>query len=157
MKGKAIPYHFEANVQWKAGSFATASGPGLRQVIMVSPPAAMSGNKTETGWSPEHFLIAAVAGCFINTFQTFAENEGFQFGDLVCPVKGVVQFVEGKFMFTGIHINPVLTLLRDADEVHGRQIAGKAKHYCLISNSLKCPIEMDLELKSIDVNLDTLA
>lgn len=117
----------------------------------------MLGSESETAWSPEHLLLAAVTGCFLNTFQALADNEGFKIRGLECPAVGTVQLTDGRFAFTDIEVAPVVTLSRDSDEPQARQLADKAKHYCLISNSLKCPVTMSLSIRAIDVQANNLA
>lgn len=151
MRLKATSYEFEVNAGWQNDLTSLASAPGLRQVIVVSPPAAMLGGEAETAWSPEHLLLAAEACCFLNTFQALADNEGFRFRALECPAKGLVQYTDGHFEFTQIQISPVITLNSDSEEGKARQIADKAKHYCLITNSLKCPVTMELAVRSVEV------
>ncbi|MBL7797299.1 MAG: OsmC family protein [Saprospiraceae bacterium] len=151
MRLKATSYQFEVNAVWQNDMVGLATAPGIRQVIVVSPPAAMLGDMAETAWSPEHLLLAAEAGCFLNTFQALADNEGFHIRGLECPATGKVELVEGRFAFTSIQIAPVITLLNDADESKAHQIADKAKHYCLITNSLKCPVTMNLSFRSVGV------
>lgn len=131
-----------------------ASAPGIRQVIVVSPPAAMLGGQAETAWSPEHLLLAAEACCFLNTFQALADNERFIIRGLECPATGTVELTDGRFAFTGIQISPVITLLEDKDEPKAHEIADKAKHYCLITNSLKCPVTMSLTFRSVEVHVE---
>lgn len=157
MRLKATSYQFKVKADWQSDLTSLASAPDLRQVIVVSPPAAMLGGDTETAWSPEHLLLAAVAGCFLNTFQALADNEGFQIRGLECPATGTVQLTDGRFAFTDIEITPVITLSQDSDEPKARQLADKAKHYCLISNSLKCPVTMRLSFRAIDVQVANLA
>ena len=154
MRLKATSYQFEVNASWQNDLVSLTSAPGIRQVIMVSPPAAMLGGEAETAWSPEHLLLAAEACCFLNTFQALADNEGFQIRGLECPATGTVELVEGRFAFTGIQIAPVITLLKDEDEPKAHQIADKAKHYCLITNSLKCPVEMSLTFRSVELQME---
>lgn len=157
MRLKATSYEFEVNADWQNDLSSLASAPGLSQVIVVSPPAAMLGGERETAWSPEHLLLVAEACCFLNTFQALADNEGFLFRGLECPAKGLVQYTNGYFEFTQIQINPVITLNIDSDEAKARQIADKAKRYCLIANSLKCPIVMQFEIRSIEVKIENKA
>lgn len=151
MRLKATSYEFEVNANWQNDLTSLASAPGLRQVIVVSPPAAMRGDEVETAWSPEHLLLAAESCCFLNTFQALAGNEGFQYQGLECPAKGTIRYTDGHFEFTQIHISPRIVLNADSDEGKARQLAEKAKHYCLISNSLKCAVDMEFSCRSVEL------
>ncbi len=151
MRLKATSYQFEASAGWHNETTMLASSKGIRQVITVSPPAAMLGIESETAWSPEHLLLAADASCFLNTFHSLSENAGFTYRALECSATGTLELVEGRFAFTIVHITPVITLFNQADETKARQIADKAKFYCPISNSLKCPVEMDFLVRAIEM------
>lgn len=93
-------------------------------------------------WSPETFFLAAIAGCFVNTFQAFCDKFKWQPVALSCEASGTVALVDGKYAFTGVMLNPVITLNSRDDEDTALKIQEKAHRYCLISNSIKCPVSV---------------
>ena len=93
-------------------------------------------------WSPETFFLAAIAGCYVNTFQSFCDKFKLKPVSLECEVAGSVALVEGKYAFTGVMLNPIVTVANYEDEAMALKIMDKAHRYCLISNSIKCPVSV---------------
>jgi organic hydroperoxide reductase OsmC/OhrA len=57
-------------------------------VNSFSPPPEFQG---EIGrWTPEHFLVAALASCFVSTFEGMAQSSHFLFGSLRLSAEGVL-------------------------------------------------------------------
>ena len=61
---------------WTKGRNGTAGAQGAEQTIDFSAPVEFQGRAGE--WTPEHFLMAAVAGCFVTTFAAIAEFSKFE-------------------------------------------------------------------------------
>ncbi len=93
-------------------------------------------------WSPETFLLAAVAGCYINTYQALCDRFKMQPVSIECEASGTVALVDGKYKFTGIMLNPMVTITNYEDEAKALTIIEKAHKYCLISNSINCPVSV---------------
>ncbi|MCE2821145.1 MAG: OsmC family protein [Bacteroidota bacterium] len=93
-------------------------------------------------WSPETLLLGAAAGCFINTFQFFAKRMKFEFDGITCEAEGTVERVEGKSVFTGITVYPTIMIADESLRPTILDAVEKAHRYCLVSNSLKCPVQI---------------
>jgi organic hydroperoxide reductase OsmC/OhrA len=93
-------------------------------------------------WSPETYFLTAISGCYLNTFQALSDKFGFMPAGLRCEARGTVAFVDGKFGFTAIEVIPEITLADASQEAAAVKIAEKAHKYCLISNSVKCPVTL---------------
>lgn len=93
-------------------------------------------------WSPETFFLAAIAGCYVNTYQSFCDKFKMQPVSLECEASGTVAIVDGKYAFTGVMLNPIITLASHDDRATALIIMEKAHRYCLVSNSIKCPVNI---------------
>ena len=93
-------------------------------------------------WSPETLLLGAAAGCFINTFQFFAKRMKFEFDGITCEAEGTVERVDGKSVFTGITVYPTIMIADESPRPTILDAVEKAHRYCLVSNSLKCPVQI---------------
>ena len=93
-------------------------------------------------WSPETFFLAAIAGCYVNTFQAFCDKFKLKPVSLECEASGTVAWVDGKYAFTGVMLNPIVTVANYDDEAAALKIIEKAHRYCLVSNSVKCPVSI---------------
>ena len=82
------------------------SEPQVPAIGFTAPPQFQG----EAGfWTPEHYLLAAVAACFVTTFRAIAEISKFEPAGLEISVEGVIEKAEGGFQFTRMSLRPVLT------------------------------------------------
>jgi peroxiredoxin-like protein len=111
---------------------------GILPVISFSPPPEFLG---ETGrWTPEHFLVAAVASCFISTFEGMAQNSHFDFGSLRLAAEGVLANENGGWRFTEIRLRPIVTVQKEENHDRAVRLLEKAEKSCLIARSLQCKV-----------------
>jgi organic hydroperoxide reductase OsmC/OhrA len=97
-------------------------------------------------WSPETLFLAAIAGCYVNTFQSFCDKFKLQPLAMECEASGTIALVDGKFAFTGVTLHPTVTVASHADEALTLKAMEKAHKYCLVSNSVKCPVSVSENL-----------
>jgi len=88
-------------------------------------------------WSPETFLVGAVADCFILTFRAVANASKVSWTSLDCDVTGTLDRVDRVTQFTGFDVTARLVVPAGADADVARHALEKAERNCLISNSLK--------------------
>lgn len=110
-------------------------------------------------WSPETLLVAAVADCFVLSFQAIARASDFAWSSLRCEVEGVLDRSEGTTRFTHFALSAILCVDRDQSNMSaaGREreqqraarLLQKAEQGCLITNSLKADTHLTTRL---DIN-----
>lgn len=93
-------------------------------------------------WSPETFLVGAVADCFILTFRAVANASKLSWISLECDVTGTLDRVDRATQFTGFDMTAQLVVPAGADADVARRALEKAERNCLISNSLKASIAL---------------
>jgi peroxiredoxin-like protein len=131
-------YHVTA--KWEADRNGIVSAKEIHPPIHFSAPPEFKG---ETGfWTPEHFLVAAVASCFIVTFYAIAAASKLEFLSLHLCVEGKLGKVEGKLQFTEITLRPELMTAYNDELERAKRILEKAHEGCLIARSLTCPVLM---------------
>lgn len=138
-------YSFKVDAQWSGARRGLVEAePGIPQLHFAAPPQFQG----EAGfWTPEHFLMAAAASCFVTTFRAVTEISKFEPLGLEVSAEGVIEKGEGGFQFTRITLRPVLTVARDEDRERGVRLLEKAEHSCLISRSLKGQIVMEPQVQ----------
>jgi peroxiredoxin-like protein len=118
--------------------------PQVPSIRFAAPPQFQG----ETGfWTPEHFLMAAVASCFVTTFHAIAEISKFETTALEVSVEGVIEKGDGGLHFTRISLRPVLTIARESDQERGVRLLEKAERSCLIARSLKAQVTMQPQVR----------
>ncbi|PYT94886.1 MAG: osmotically inducible protein OsmC [Acidobacteria bacterium] len=113
---------------------------GILQAISFSPPPEFQG---EVGrWTPEHFLVAAVASCFISTFEGMAQTSHLEFDSLRLAAEGVLAKEDSSWRFTEIRLRPTVTLRKEEDRDRAVRLLEKAEQSCLVARSLQCKVAL---------------
>ena len=109
---------------------------GVLSSISFSAPPEFLG---EAGrWTPEHFLVAAVASCFVSTFSGMAEKSRLGFASFNLEAEGVLGNEDGTWRFTEIKLRPIVKVLSEEDRDRAIRLLEKAEKSCLIARSLQC-------------------
>jgi organic hydroperoxide reductase OsmC/OhrA len=107
----------EAHHEYRVKAFCVGPRKGVVQAegvlssISFSAPPEFLG---ESGrWTPEHFLVAAVASCFVSTFSGMAEKSRLEFASFNMDAEGVLGNEDGIWRFTEIKLRPVVASLNE--------------------------------------------
>ena len=134
-------FHFTSLAHWTGARHGVVEGQNIEPAITFSAPPEFQG---ESGvWTPEHFFTAAVATCFISTFEAVANYSKFAPQGLQVSVDGQLERGEGGYRFTRVTVKPVLTVLKESDRERGIQLLEKAEKVCLVSRSLNSDIVLE--------------
>jgi peroxiredoxin-like protein len=135
-------HQYTSTASWTAGRAGIVSADASAELpIAFSAPPEFHG---QAGlWTPEHFLVAAVAGCFVTTFIAIAELSKFELESLEVSATGSLEKGKGGFHFTRVTIRPVLTIARDAERERALRLLEKAERSCLVSRSLRSDLVVE--------------
>lgn len=122
------------------GRNGVVSAEGVLSSISFSPPPEFLGEPGR--WTPEHFLVAAVASCFVSTFSGVAEKSHLEFGSFKLDAEGVLGNEDGTWRFTEIKLRPVVSILKEEDRQRVIRLLEKAEKSCLIARSLQCKVAL---------------
>ena len=138
-------YQYHANAQFHHNDRTFVSlDQGVPRLIHFSAPPEFGG---EPGlWTPEHFLLAAVASCFIETFKAIARASKLEFQGIEVSVDGTIEKADGGLRFTTIRIQPTLILYDDASRELATRVLGKTERNCLVVRSLSSSVTVDPKL-----------
>jgi peroxiredoxin-like protein len=134
----------ESHHEYRVKAFGTGGRNGVVQAegvlssISFSAPPEFSGEPGR--WTPEHFLVAAVASCFVSTFSGIAEKSRFEFVSFHLEAEGMLRSEEGIWRFTEIRLRPVVTISKEGDRDRVIRLLEKAEKSCLIARSLQCKL-----------------
>lgn len=116
-----------------------------RPCLVVGPPLELGGS--DVWWSPEHLLVAALASCITATFSALAERAELHVSEVRCRARGTLDRKEGHIAFSSMHLEMEITVL--AHEVErARGVAADAKKRCFVAGSLRCPVELLVDVKA---------
>jgi peroxiredoxin-like protein len=126
---------------WEIGRRGAVTAPGIEPEIRFSAPPEFKGDPGF--WTPEHFLLAAVASCFVVTFYALADRSRMQFGKLELSVEGKLSMFEGRVCFREIVLQPTLTIPQSQDRDRAYALLERTENGCLIARTLACPVMME--------------
>jgi peroxiredoxin-like protein len=113
---------------------------GVLSSISFSAPPEFLGEPGR--WTPEHFLVAAVASCFVSTFSGIAEKSRLGFASFNLDAEGVLGNKDGIWRFTEIKLRPVVTILKEEDRDRVTRLLEKAEKSCLVARSLQFKVTL---------------
>jgi peroxiredoxin-like protein len=131
-------HEYRVNAFGAGGRNGVVHAQGVLSSISFSAPPEFLGEPGR--WTPEHFLVAAVASCFVSTFSGIAEKSRFEFVSLNLDAEGVLGNEDGIWRFTEIKLRPVVTILKEEDRDRVIRLLEKAEKSCLIARSLQCKV-----------------
>lgn len=136
----------EAHHEYRVDAFSAGGrngvvqAEGIQPTISFSPPPEFQG---EAGrWTPEHFLVAAVASCFVSTFEGMAQSSHFRFGSLRLSAEGVLAKETNGWRFSELRLRPFVTVLKEEDRDRAIRLLEKAEKSCLVARSLQCKVAL---------------
>jgi organic hydroperoxide reductase OsmC/OhrA len=121
-----------------------ATAEGIQPSITFSAPPEFQG--VMGLWTPEHFLVAGVASCYVSTFSGISEISHFPYVSLNLETEGVLEKLDGALQFTKIILRPVLRIGSEDMKERALRILEKAEKGCLVARSLKCSVELQPEI-----------
>ncbi len=114
-------------------------------VLRSASPAEFGGPGDR--WSPETFLVGAVADCFVLTFRAVARASNLPWMSLQCHVIGTLDRVDRVTQFTAFELHAHLRVAPGLNPDVARRALEKAEHNCLISSSLKAAVHLVPEIE----------
>jgi len=132
---------YRVTAAWEGGRRGEVAAENIRPPIHFSTPPEFKGDAGY--WTPEHFLVAAVASCYVATLYALAELSKLEFLGLEVLVEGTLGKPEGKLRFTNIVLKPTLNIARHEDGDLANRLMAKAHEGCLIARSLACPVHLE--------------
>lgn len=134
-------YSFRAAARWTERRNGIATGEPAAPAVAFSSPPEFQGDAGM--WTPEHFLLGAVAACFVTTFRAVAEISRFATEALEVSVEGIVEKAEDGLRFTRIVLRPTLSVAGEGDRERALRLLEKAERSCLVSRSLRAEVRME--------------
>jgi len=127
------PHHYVVKAGAPTEGIIEVSSKGLDTLSTLAP--AEFGGPGDL-WSPETFLVAAVADCFILTFRAVARGSRFAWNSVNCEVDGILDRVDNVTRFTEFHVRVTLHVPAGTDMDKAERLIEKSDAVCLVTNSL---------------------
>jgi peroxiredoxin-like protein len=146
-------HHYNVDITWREDRKGMMCSPELAEgnshsancIEVATPPEFPKGMPNI--WSPEHLFTASVSSCLMTTFLAIAENSKLEFSGFSCKSKGILEREDGKYAMTEVILEPTVTIKDEKDRERAERILQKSEAACLISNSIKSKITMEVTIK----------
>lgn len=137
-------YVYRVNASSTTLRNGVVSAEEIQPSIAFSAPPEFQG--TSGCWTPEHFFVSAVAGCFISTFSGIAHFSKFEFLSLELEVEGVIGKDEGGWRFTQVNLRPRIRISLEKERERAQRLLEKAEKTCLVTRSLSSRVVLEPEI-----------
>jgi peroxiredoxin-like protein len=127
-------HRFRVVAWWSSARTGIAKSDSAPNALHFAAPSQFGG--VEGRWTPEDFLLGAVASCFTTTFQAIAEYSKFEYTDLEVEAEATVNKAEKGYVVTEIVIRPRLTISSEELRHRALHLVEKTKNLCLVSRAL---------------------
>ena len=146
-------HSYNVDITWREDRKGMMCSPELAEgnshpdncIEVATPPEFPKGMPNI--WSPEHLYTASVSSCLMTTFLAIAENSKLEFSGFSCKSKGILERVDGKYLMTEVILEPTVTIKEEKDRERAERILQKSESACLISNSIKSKVTMEVTVK----------
>jgi organic hydroperoxide reductase OsmC/OhrA len=139
-----LPHRYVVALEGTTDDTAWLAAPP-RPLLLGGPPPEFGGQDTQ--WSPEHLLLGSVSLCLATTFRALAKREGLAIRAYAGQAEGVLDRTPDGLAFTSLTLQVELCV--DAEDVaRAEQLLRRAKKQCLIGNSLKAPIGLEVSVQA---------
>jgi peroxiredoxin-like protein len=133
-------HEYRVHAFGEGGRNGVVQAEGIQPTISFSPPPEFQG---EAGrWTPEHFLVAAVASCFVSTFEGMAQSSHFLFVSLRLSAEGVLAKETNGWRFSEFRLRPFVIVPKEEERDLAIRLLEKAEKSCLIARSLQCKVAL---------------
>jgi organic hydroperoxide reductase OsmC/OhrA len=129
---------FSVQLNWIGDTIGLFTAKKVLERLEVAAPVEFGG--TEKLWSPEHFFLNAISGCFMTTYLAFSKKMGFEISGFNCEVAGQIEIVEGKYKFTHIDLFTKIFIQDEILREKAEKAIQKTQKYCLVANSVNAEI-----------------
>ena len=141
MKSKKFVYR--TDIKWQGERKGLLSSPDKPDVEIATPPE-FRGHRGV--WTPEDLFVASVNSCIMTTFLYYAERENLEFLSYKSEAEGILENVDGKFIFSTIMVKPRIQLKSRDNLVKAQELIEIAEKRCLISNSIRSQVTVSPEI-----------
>jgi len=136
------------NTVFKEGDGAAKtvfSGPGE---LEVGPAPEFEGSPETL--NPEEMFVAAINNCLMTTFFYFVRKLNVEISSYYSEAQGQVEKQKDGFRFTNVQVRAEVTLRQGNLAEKVRQLGDLAEKYCLVSRSVTCPVQYELEVETTE-------
>ncbi len=132
-----FPHRYQVKLTGAADARGTLTA-GPRPPLEGGAPPEFGGD--DSRWSPEHLLLASASLCLKATFAAVAAKSQLAYSGWESEAEGTLDKTPEGLRFTRIVLK---VTVRSADAEKAGRMLELAKKHCIVSNSLRQPVEIE--------------
>jgi len=138
-KQRSKIFYYTNTIRWQEAKKGVISSPDKPDLATATPPEFLG----HAGfWTPEDLFVAAVNSCIMTTFLYYASKNNLDFLSYESKSEGILERIEGQFMFSEIKIMPQILVKQELDIQKAKDLVELSEKDCLISNSIKSKVSV---------------
>jgi organic hydroperoxide reductase OsmC/OhrA len=110
----------------------------------IGPPPEYGGSPNSL--NPEEMLVASVNSCIMLVFFHFVKKSNVEVVGYSSDAEGKVEKTKNGLRFTNVEVRAKVSLGSAGSAAKIEEIAQLAEKYCLVSGSLACPVQYNVEV-----------
>ena len=110
----------------------------------IGPPPEYGGSPNSL--NPEEMLVASVNSCIMLVFYHFAKKYEVEIASYHSDAEGKVEKTKNGLRFTNVEVRAKVSLGSAGSAAKIEEIALLVEKYCLVSGSLACPVQYNVEV-----------
>lgn len=142
---KQEEHRYDMTSQWVREKIVTIEIDGKPVFEVTTPPDFWPDSPKET-LSPEDLFVASAVSCYGVSLSGVSKRFHAEFISFKVSATGTLQKGEFGWEFEQITINPTIIVSTNNDKKRMIKAAERAHQYCVVSNSMKCPVHLNIEI-----------
>ena len=138
-------HRYDMNSKWVRDKIVTIEIEGKPDFQVATPPDFWLDSPKDI-ISPEDLFVASALSCYGVSLSGVAKRFHGEFKDFHLSATGTLQKGEFGWEFEQITINAKIMVKTEKDRKRMTKAAERAHQYCLVTNSMKCPIHLNFEI-----------
>ncbi len=138
-------HRYDMTSSWVKEKIVTIEIDGKPDFEVATPPDFWPDSPRETV-SPEDLFVASAVSCYGVSLSGVAKRFHAEFTSFKVNATGTLQKGEFGWEFEQITLRATINVPTNKDKKRMSKAAERAHRYCVVSNSMKCPVHLEYEV-----------
>ena len=138
-------HRYELSSRWVKEKIVTIEIEG-KPAFEVATPLDFWPESPKSIPSPEELFVASTVSCYGVSLAGVATRFHAEFKSFNVRAYGTLKKGEYGWEFEQITISPRIIVPTQKDRKRMEKVADRAHRYCVVSNSMKCPVHLNYEI-----------
>ncbi len=138
-------YKYEMTSNWVRDKIVTIEVED-KPAFQVATPPGFWPESPKNVLSPEELFVASALSCYGTSLSGAANRFHAEFRDFHLSATGTLRKGESGWEFDKITINATIIVGTEKDRKRMSKAAERAHQYCLVANSMKCPVQLEYDI-----------